>query len=162
VIEIAVYGSAKPAGALQIGTTRDGRRFLHHRDSGQLSHWKRAITAEAAEAMESRAPTRGAVKVEIRFYVARPQAHFGKRGLRPTALAHPIKRSVGDVDKLARAVLDSLTGVVFADDSQVVDLRVRKRYADERAVAAEIKVLEFNDELDVLTTPSGPGMEQVA
>jgi crossover junction endodeoxyribonuclease RusA len=39
-----------------------------------------------------------------------------------------------DVDKLARALLDALTGVVVRDDSQVVALHVSKRFAafDER------------------------------
>lgn len=150
MIAITVFGEAKPAGALAIGVAKDGRRFLRHRGGADLNSWKRAISGEAGEAMAEIAPTRDAVKVEISFYVARPAGHYGKRGLRPTALAYPIKRSVGDVDKLTRAVLDALTGVVFADDSQVVDLRVRKRYADERAVAAEVKVDEIGDELDVL------------
>jgi len=34
-----------------------------------------------------------------------------------------------DVDKLARCVLDALTGVLYADDSHVVELYARKRYA---------------------------------
>jgi Holliday junction resolvase RusA-like endonuclease len=33
-----------------------------------------------------------------------------------------------DADKLARAILDSLTGVCWRDDAQVVDLRARKVY----------------------------------
>lgn len=35
-----------------------------------------------------------------------------------------------DADKLLRAVNDSLTGVVWVDDSQVVDSRQVKRYAE--------------------------------
>ncbi len=33
-----------------------------------------------------------------------------------------------DVDKLLRAVLDALTGIVYRDDAQVVDARGRKHY----------------------------------
>jgi Holliday junction resolvase RusA-like endonuclease len=39
----------------------------------------------------------------------------------------PIGR-VGDIDKLSRAVLDTLSGVIIADDSQVVRLYVTKLY----------------------------------
>jgi Holliday junction resolvase RusA-like endonuclease len=48
-----------------------------------------------------------------------------------------------DIDKLARGVLDALSGVLFHDDAQVIDLRVGKRYAgaDEPASAA-IRVQE--------------------
>ncbi len=35
----------------------------------------------------------------------------------------------GDADKLSRSVLDALTGICYADDVQVTDLRVTKRYA---------------------------------
>jgi hypothetical protein len=41
----------------------------------------------------------------------------------------PIKARSGDVDKLARACLDALTGVLFADDAQVISLMVTKDWA---------------------------------
>lgn len=34
-----------------------------------------------------------------------------------------------DSDNIAKAILDGINGVAFADDSQVVELHVRKRYA---------------------------------
>ena len=34
-----------------------------------------------------------------------------------------------DVDNIAKVVLDALNGLVYVDDKQVTDLRVRKRYA---------------------------------
>lgn len=37
----------------------------------------------------------------------------------------------GDVDNYAKAALDAMNGYVFADDSQVVELFVRKVYAEE-------------------------------
>ena len=39
-----------------------------------------------------------------------------------------------DVDKLARALLDALTGVAYEDDGQVVALTVRKIYGPETLV----------------------------
>ena len=33
-----------------------------------------------------------------------------------------------DVDNIAKVVLDALNGLVYTDDKQVTDLRVRKRY----------------------------------
>jgi Holliday junction resolvase RusA-like endonuclease len=46
----------------------------------------------------------------------------------------PIGARSGDVDKLARSVLDSLTGVLFHDDAQVVHLVVSKDYGDAPGV----------------------------
>jgi len=36
-----------------------------------------------------------------------------------------------DVDNIAKIILDALNGIAYADDKQVIDLRVIKRYADE-------------------------------
>jgi len=41
---------------------------------------------------------------------------------------HATKRP--DVDKLARACLDAITGVIVGDDAQMVDLRATKRLAE--------------------------------
>lgn len=42
----------------------------------------------------------------------------------------PTKKTDGDIDKLVRALLDAMTGIVYKDDSQVCDSSERKRYAD--------------------------------
>jgi Holliday junction resolvase RusA-like endonuclease len=62
----------------------------------------------------------GAVVVDLVFHLARPQK------IRSSIVAHT---SRPDVDKLARCVLDALTGVVYADDGQVVAMRLAKQYA---------------------------------
>ena len=149
-VELVVYGNARPAGALAIGTRGDGSRFLRHRDGSSLAEWKDAIRRAAAveiRAMGTEAEL-GPVHVHATLYVARPRGHYGKRGLRPSAPAYPSRRSVGDVDKLARAVLDALTGVCFVDDAQVVDLVVRKRYADNAGGARAELTVKSMDDLD--------------
>jgi Holliday junction resolvase RusA-like endonuclease len=60
----------------------------------------------------------------------RPKAHsIAGRGLvlKPTAPSYPGR--VGDVDKIARALLDAMTGFLWDDDAQVVTLECEKRYA---------------------------------
>lgn len=73
------------------------------------------------------------VEVELVFTFLRPQSHFGTRKgehyLKPTAPQVLVSRGVGDIDKLARAVLDALTGVAIVDDSLVAELHVSKRYS---------------------------------
>jgi Holliday junction resolvase RusA-like endonuclease len=82
----------------------------------------------------------GAIAVELIFRMARPAGHWGKKGLRPKAPYWPATKP--DADKLARATLDSLTGILFDDDSRIVELSVLKRYAAPGQEGASITVRE--------------------
>jgi hypothetical protein len=105
-LEATVYGEARPAGALVIGTRSDGGHFLRHRAGGDLASWKRAIAAEVGPLVLE--PETGAVRIDATFYVRRPGGHYGTGRnagtLRSSAPAFPTKRSGGDIDKLARAL----------------------------------------------------------
>jgi Holliday junction resolvase RusA-like endonuclease len=81
--------------------------------------------------------------VVVEFKLARPGGHWHptKGGLKPSAPAAP--RSKPDVDKLARTTLDALTGIAFDDDSRIVDLVTRKRYAEPGREGARITVEEW-------------------
>lgn len=86
----------------------------------KLKNWRSTLNGAAQTARGDRPALEGAVNVEMHFRLRAPQKLKHE---------HPIGR-VGDVDKLARAVLDACSGVLFLDDSQVVDLRVTKAYGD--------------------------------
>jgi len=47
-----------------------------------------------------------------------------------------------DADNVVKAVFDGLNGVIWRDDVQVVDLKVRKRYAETPCVRVEVWALE--------------------
>lgn len=88
-----------------------------------------------------------ALAVTLRFYTARNVGHFGTGRnaglLKDSAPAKPAKRP--DVDKWSRQVLDAMTGVVYADDGQVVSLLAVKEYAegdDPPRTEVEVTVLE--------------------
>lgn len=68
-------------------------------------------------------PLDGAVAVDLEFVLKRPTSTPKRRT--PPAIKKP------DVDKLERAVLDAIGSAgVWRDDSQVTDLRGRKRLAE--------------------------------
>ena len=67
-------------------------------------------------------PLDGAVRLELGFVMPRPKS-APKRST-PPAVKRP------DLDKLVRAVMDAITGVVVVDDSQVVHLVASKRIAE--------------------------------
>lgn len=147
MIEATIYGKARPEGALTIGNRSDGGRYLRHSGGQDLASWKRAIAETVGPLVTE--PETGAVRVDATFYVARPKGHYGTGRnagrLRESAPAFPTKRSGGDLDKLARGLLDALTGCAFLDDSQVTDLRMRKRYADGKPVCLDLHVRALDE-----------------
>lgn len=66
-------------------------------------------------------PTTGAVELWIVWEFPRPKSHYkgGRIGGELKATAPARHRQKPDHDKLLRAVLDGLTGVVYVDDAQV-------------------------------------------
>lgn len=71
--------------------------------------------------------THDAVRVEIALIFPIPESWSKKR--RSAALCGELAHTTGpDSDNCAKALLDALNGIVYDDDSQVVDLRVTKSY----------------------------------
>ena len=106
--------------------TRGGRMYLP--SSAPIRAFKTAVIAAAGKRF--RRPLDGPVVVEITALFQRPPSHLTARGeLRKGAPTHP-GRNLGDVDNLAKGALDALTGIAWLDDSQVVDLRVAKHWAN--------------------------------
>ena len=125
-LTIEVRGIPVPQGSMR-AFVRGGRAVITHNRPSKLDAWRNAIATEARAAMGAEPSWDGPVSVWIDFFLQRPAGHYGKRGLKPSAPSRPFG-NVGDVDKLARAALDAMTGVVFRDDAQVVSLSSEKYY----------------------------------
>lgn len=96
------------------------RGKIVHQKSRELTAWRNAINEACHAIME---PLEGPVTVDVTFRLQSPRSA-------PRALPHVRP----DVDKLARAALDGLTGAAFADDAQVVRLTATKEYGPPGAV----------------------------
>ncbi len=90
----------------------------------ELKAWESNVSWTAKQ--EGVKPLPGAVSLTLTFELPRPKS------LPKKVAAHTKKP---DIDKLARAVCDALTGIAYADDSQIVSLTVSKRYATDGAVS---------------------------
>ncbi len=116
-----VFGNPKPQGSKR-AVIRGGKSRLIEA-SEALPAWRDTMLLQFRSAMgEGFQPITEAVEVELQFSLPRP-------GTAPkTKRVHVTKAP--DLDKLCRAVLDSLVNAgVIIDDSYVVDLHLRKRYA---------------------------------
>lgn len=93
-----------------------------------LKPWREQIIAESKNNIKVPKGLEEAVAISLVFLFSRPKAHFNSKSvLKPSAPEY--KTTKPDIDKLARAVLDSLTlAGVFKDDALVYSLSAQKRY----------------------------------
>lgn len=148
MIELDVLGKPAPKGSNR-AMVRGGRAIFVPGGSKPnqiaLESWDVAVRNEALNTIGMRTEpllVDVPVAVSITFRLARPAGHWRKNGgLKPNAPAYPTKKP--DADKLVRSTLDSLSGLVFDDDARIVEIVVRKRYADPGREGAEIRVWEF-------------------
>lgn len=151
-LSITVIGH--PVGQGRISYGKHGRGY--HANAKKLIPWRDAVTAAAERATGRHAPVKPPKRkgekddrrVKPCIICGRPPSehglHTGPVGLDVTLTfpqlktprRWPITRSSGDWDHLGRAISDALTGVVWRDDSQIVEGRVRKVYIDHPGALA--------------------------
>lgn len=115
-----VPGEAAPQGSKSFKGLMPNGRARMVESSKAVGPWRERIALAAHQHGAEVMP--GAVAVDLRFVMPRPVSTPKRRT--PPATKRP------DIDKLARAVLDALTGIAFADDARVIDLHARKRLAE--------------------------------
>ncbi len=81
-------------------------------DNKREKGWATTVAWAAKVAMRSTRPTELRVVVEVLFHLPDPP--------------NKTKKHRRDVDKLARSVLDAMTGIVYVDDEQVDKITIDK------------------------------------
>ena len=128
----------------------------------KLRPWRKQVSHEAKAAMRGEQIFSTAVDVEILFILPRPKFHYrtGKFSHLLRGLAPVDPSGKPDVDKLQRAIFDSMSKIVFDDDSQVCKVTAEKIYVrrDHRTPGIQVTVsarpslsaeqLEFEPELE--------------
>lgn len=124
LIQVFVAGDPKPKGSLRhVG----GGRLIEQVAGSKA--WREAIVIAAAQERDRQGWQTLAgcpVAVTARVTVKRPAS---------VSRETPFTRSSGDVDKLARNILDAITDAhLIGDDSQVTDLYITKEYGPNPGV----------------------------
>lgn len=131
VVHLEVAGVPQPQGSTRAFVV-GGHAVVTH-DNRALMPWREAIAWEARHAWAG-APMQGPVSVIVTFLLPRPKS-------RPKRDRYPDRRP--DLDKLVRAVLDGITGVLVADDAQVCDVSATKSYGAWTGAVLTVTELEL-------------------
>jgi crossover junction endodeoxyribonuclease RusA len=137
LISFQVHGLPIPQGSTRAWVIH-GKPIITSSAKG-LSTWRRLV-ADVAQNFAPKEPWDGPVGIELHFGLPKPKSAPKKKRVWPD------KRP--DLDKLTRAVLDALTYVVFADDSQVIEIQASKDYGAPGVVVEvrRIHTAEFTPE----------------
>lgn len=141
IFSLTVFGTPQPAGSKKAVSwqTKDGSRSgTNVIDANpKAAKWKNQVAQEAGKRWDGHRLIDDPLEVRFVFYVVRPKGHFGSRGnLLPSAPRWPAKKP--DALKLARAVEDALTGVVYRDDSLIIRELLEKEWGEQERVEISI------------------------
>jgi len=118
-----------------VRTRQDGTHYaVTTHDNPAVTEWRRLVSDAARRAIPPDFVLfAGPVALTATFYLPRPKSA-------PKSVIVPTTRP--DLDKALRSVLDSLSNVLFRDDSQVYRVLCEKRYAQASAPASAQIVVE--------------------
>lgn len=104
--------------------------------------YKKLVAASAISAMNRKALEKidGTVSVQIDIFYEVPKSYTKKRKTDIYESDYQIRPEVrGDIDNVAKSILDGMNGICFKDDIQVVELIVNKRFDDAAGVSVMVK-----------------------
>lgn len=137
-IVVTLGGTPVGKGSLKCVGRRGARNHVLIEDNPRTEAWRTEVcrAVRAAISVEDMTAEKGEpVGVEITTTLPRPAGHYGTgrnaSALRTAAPEFPTAHGTGDVDKLARLILDALqdSGIV-EDDAQIVEILSRKVFLD--------------------------------
>lgn len=117
-----VAGDPETKGSTRSFRVRNSDRIVTTSDNPRLKNWEARVALGAQRIAEEKGwkpePWPAYYTVALHFFLKRPGA--------PKYVTRPAKRP--DLDKLTRAVLDAISGILYADDGQVVSIEAEKLF----------------------------------
>ncbi len=141
-VAFQVRGKPETAGSKRAFVVNGKPRITDANPRGKA--WRSLVVDAALDALPDGFDLlRGPIRLAVTFYRLRPKCHF-----RTGANSHLIRESAPqypttapDATKYLRLLEDSLTGIVWRDDAQIVDQHVQKRY--HTWAGADVLVIEL-------------------
>lgn len=129
------HGKGRPRS--RIAKTKTGQSFIAVYTPVETRAYEKALAWAGRAAMKGSTPIEGPIQVHITAVFGVPASWSSKK--RDSALAGVV-RPTGrpDFDNLAKGI-DALNGIIWRDDSQIVDARVLKIYGEEPLLRIEVR-----------------------
>lgn len=124
-------------------STRGG--FARAFTDPKTRQYEQSIAREAALVLGSRKPLEGPLSVSVQLRLQVPASMSKRQRARVLAGEEAYLGRI-DVDNGAKAVLDAMNGVVWADDKQIVRLWITKEPHEKPGVTVIVRALEPQDE----------------
>lgn len=135
-----VEGKPEPQGSKTAGNRKDGSAFVREKNPKGLKLWRTTVHNALGGQLPDLEPLTMPLLVRMTFWLPRPKDRPKTVDVLPTVRP--------DVDKLARAVMDSMTSSrLIKDDAIVYDLHPVKRYAIDPVALPKIYIPGFHREV---------------
>jgi crossover junction endodeoxyribonuclease RusA len=132
-VAFTVLGRPVPQGSLQ-AHVRKGKATVHYQSGSELGVWRSQV-ATAAHSAWGDTVYGGTFSIGMLFTMRRPRSHYADlQGSIKPQYVQALPNVKPDLDKLVRAILDALTGIVWHDDGQVCMLLAWKEYGEQTGV----------------------------
>jgi len=141
LVTFSVGGKPIPQGSV-VAHVHGKRASIHYAQGSGLAVWRNQISERAREVW-GETVYGGPMTVALDFHMQRPKSHYKDLygTVKPQFLAER-PSNPPDLDKLIRAILDSLTGVVWMDDGQVCSILASKSYGTHPGVTITVGTID--------------------
>lgn len=130
----------EPQGKGRHRTTSTGHTYTPQKTALYENWIKTCYLSRVGEVM-----LQGAIRATVEAYYTIPKSKSKKiKALMQMGMIRPQKKP--DADNVLKAVADSLNGIAYKDDAQIVDVRVRKYYAEQGFIKITLEEIEEEEE----------------
>lgn len=135
-LKFTVEGVPIPQGSMKAFIPKNWDRPIITSDNAKLKPWRKLVSQLAGLEMRKRDYIQIGKNIPVRLTLS---FYFEK----PKSVKTIDKVTKPDLDKLIRSCGDSLTGIVYEDDSQVTEIVAKKLYGSPSRVEIEVQEADF-------------------
>ena len=139
-MEIVIYGEPIPQGRPRF--TKTGHAY----DPDRSRNYKQLVrfwVTQHLKKIDDWKPFENALCVDLTFYMGIPSSWSKKKRIQAIqGQIRPTSKRLGDLDNMVKGVTDAISGLVYVDDSQIVNLGISKYYSETPRCVFKVTPLE--------------------